>query len=151
MERNRNIHIFQRSPRLRSRVHVEWNENLRLGTHVIFLKSCDDNRGNNGRNNHNYNHDCQDETRTLRLKTCPLAHVFFGVRHIGYRKKDEMKKVGSRALPVTYEQEGSQDGWPTKKQKYTSKELAGQHDLRLSVSPVKDGPVASTICRNGLG
>ena len=31
------IHIFQRRPRLGSRVHVEWNEDLCFGAHAVIL------------------------------------------------------------------------------------------------------------------
>lgn len=93
MKRVRNIHIFQRSPRLRRRIYVKWNEHLRFRTHVVFLaESSDHNGGNNGSNNHNKDHDCQDETRTLRLKTCSLAHVFFGIRHIGGFTERKLKR-----------------------------------------------------------
>jgi hypothetical protein len=91
-DRARNIHIFQRSPGLRSRVYVEWNEHLRFRTHAVFLESGDHDRGYNGSNNHNEDHDCQDETRALRLKTCPLAHVFFRVRHIGGFTERKLKR-----------------------------------------------------------
>ena len=95
MDRVRNIHIFQWSPRLRSRVHIERNEHLGFWTHVGFLpESSDHNGGYNCSNNHNEDHDCQDETRALRLKTCPLAHVFFRAGHIGGQRESCKEESG---------------------------------------------------------
>lgn len=56
------------------------------------------------------------DLRHVRLLTCFSGSDILATE----RKTNEMKKVGSRALPVTYEQEVSKDGWPTKKEKNTS-------------------------------
>lgn len=62
-----------------------------------------------------------------------------------------MKKVGSRALPVTYEQEVSEDGWPTKKEKNTHRKnllvntTLGWVSLNLGPRPYAERVLAETL------
>lgn len=46
------IHILQRRPGPRGRVHIEGNENLRLRTHAVFLvySNHDSRNDNDGKN-----------------------------------------------------------------------------------------------------
>lgn len=132
MNRVRNIHIFQRSPGLRSRIYVEWNEHLCFRTHAVFLESRDHNGGYNSRNNYNKGHGCQDETRALRLKACPLAHVFFGVRHIGGFTERKLKRSGfANTTGYIWAWIFQLIWWPTKKKAPNQMMLLANYDLGL--------------------